>query len=41
MLEYYPQLRGSLILLSNLFDPRAFQSVFEHLSTLFLGGAAK
>jgi D-alanyl-D-alanine carboxypeptidase len=34
--EYYPELHGSLILLSNLLDPRAFQPVFERLSELLL-----
>jgi CubicO group peptidase (beta-lactamase class C family) len=39
VLEYYPELDGSLILLSNLLDPRALQQIFERLSELLLGRA--
>ena len=34
--EYYPGLNASLILLSNLLDPRTLQSTFESLSELLL-----
>ena len=39
VVEYYPELRGSLILLSNLLDPRALQTIFERLSVLLLSRA--
>ena len=39
VVEYYPELRGSLILLSNLLDPRALQPTFERISGLMLGQA--
>jgi CubicO group peptidase (beta-lactamase class C family) len=36
-LEYYPELRGSLIMLSNLLNPLTLQSIFGRLSELLLG----
>jgi len=39
VVAYYPELRGSLILLSNLLDPRPFSSVFDRLSDLLLSQA--
>ena len=36
VLEYYPELLGSLILLSNLLDPRSLPPIVERLSELLL-----
>jgi len=35
VLQYYPELDASLIVLSNLFNPAAMQAVIQRLSELF------
>ncbi len=36
MLQYYPELGGSLIVLSNLFNPVAIQPVIQRLSEVMV-----
>ncbi len=40
VLQYYPQIEGSVVILSNLLDPLAMKGVVERMSGVFLGEAA-